>query len=180
MALTRSHFTNEDDMTMVQGNCKVCGAPVVVEAPPGFEGAELIGCVCPTCADAELLEKGGAVFAPPHLEGALFPLGSKVTVTPRAVAVLKEANLDALDFVARHVCGDWGRGVKAADITVTDSELKLGQMATEDDDKLNKIAVLTGQGRVLSNYALPNGGRLWVLTSLGAGGYTTAMLPEDY
>jgi hypothetical protein len=166
-------------MHTVRGACLCCGAAVTVEAPPGFEGADLIGAVCPACA--ELLDAGGAVLPAPELpHGALFALGSKVTVTPGAAAALAAAGLDAGALVARHARGDWGRCGRAAEVAVSAAELRLGALATEDDAKLNKIAALTGEGRVLSSYELPGGERLWVLTSLGAGGYTTVMLPEDY
>ena len=110
----------------------------------------------------------------------MFALGSRVTVTAGAVAALEGLELGALDFVAWHARGDWGRCGRAEEITVTADELRCGPLATEDDGKLNKIAALTGEGRMLSSYDLPGGDRLWVLTSLGAGGYTTVMLPEDY
>jgi hypothetical protein len=168
-------------MTTVRGSCAACGAAVEVEAPPGFEGADLVGAQCPACADAELLDAGGAVLpAPEQPHGALFALGSKVTVTPGAALALAAAGLDAGALVARHARGDWGRCGRAAAVAVSAEELRLGALATEDDAKLNKIAALTGEGRVLSSYDLPGGERLWVLTSLGAGGYTTVMLPEDY
>jgi hypothetical protein len=168
-------------MHTVRGACLSCGATVTVEAPPGFEGADLIGAVCPACADAELLDAGCAVRpAPEQPHGALFSLGSKVTVTASAAAAPADAGLDAGALVARHARGDWGRCGRAAEVAVSAAELRLGALATEDDGKLNKVAALTGEGRVLSSYELPGGERLWVLTSLGAGGYTTVMLPEDY
>ena len=45
---------------------------------------------------------------------------------------------------------------------------------------MNKIASLTEAGQVLSDYGLPTGQRLWVLTMLDPGGNTTVMLPDDY
>src|SRR5258708_12884705 len=40
-------------------------------------------------------------------KAALFPLG-QIVATPGALAALAKAGQTPLDFLTRHVCGDWG------------------------------------------------------------------------
>jgi hypothetical protein len=72
-----------------------------------------------------------------------FYLGNIVT-TPGALAALREANVDPLSLLMRHVRNDWGE-------------------LTADDKRLNDEAIKQG-GRILSAYMLLGGVKLWVIT----------------
>jgi hypothetical protein len=52
---------------------------------------------------------------------------------------------------------------------------------TDEDAKLNKIAVLTGRGSVLGNYRTSKEVVLWVMTTLTeSGSRTIVLLPHEY
>jgi hypothetical protein len=61
--------------------------------------------------------------------------------------------------LARHVSGDWG-------------ELPVEDIAA------NELALLTGK-RLLSSYALPGDGKVWVITEADRSS-TTILLPNEY
>ena len=86
----------------------------------------------------------------------LFSLG-KLVATPQAFHALVQAGDSALVVLARHALGDWGN-------------------LDPTDRASNDAAVLHG-GRVLSEYTLSTGERLWVITE---GGQTTLLLPAEY
>ena len=86
----------------------------------------------------------------------LFSLG-KLVATPRAFHALIQAGDSALVFLARHALGDWGN-LDATDRATNDAAVRQG-------------------GRVLSEYTLSTGERLWVVTEAGQ---TTLLLPAEY
>jgi hypothetical protein len=72
-----------------------------------------------------------------------FYLGN-IVATPGALAALREANVDPLSLLMRHVRNDWG------DLSAEDKRL--------NDEALNH------GGRILSAYVLPDGVKVWVIT----------------
>jgi len=88
----------------------------------------------------------------------LFNLGQLVA-TPGALAALAKAGQTPLDFLSRHVCGDWG------DID-------------KDDGKENELGLKRGF-RLLSSYQTNADVRVWVITEADRS-VTTVLLPEEY
>lgn len=89
---------------------------------------------------------------------ALFSLG-QVVATPGALEALAEAGQEAVDFVDRHACGNWGV-VPAEDWILNDAALQRGL-------------------RVLSSYRLASGQKLWIITEADRS-TTTLLLPSEY
>lgn len=94
----------------------------------------------------------------------LFPLG-QVVATPAALEVLEAAGQTPSEFLARHVCGDWGEALSAEDKELNDEALEDGS-------------------RLLSAYRLKTGTKVWVISeAVGDNGQraaTTILLPEEY
>jgi hypothetical protein len=167
-------------MARILGKCSACGTPIEVKAAGPFAGAELVSALCPACTDQLFRDQGGAVLTlQRELEGARFPLG-KVTVTAGAVKALEDASQHAAEFLARHVRGDWGTWGRCDEIQLSDDERRRGWEVTDDDAKINKINLLNGSDRIMSEYVTGRGTRLWVITSLDGSGNTTVLLPEEY
>ncbi|ABK06954.1 MULTISPECIES: hypothetical protein [Burkholderia cepacia complex] len=89
---------------------------------------------------------------------ARFPIG-RALITPGAQAALDSEGIPVLLVLARHVCGDWG-------------ELPVEDLAA------NELALLAGR-RLLSSYALPGDGKVWIITEADRAS-TTILLPDDY
>ena len=90
---------------------------------------------------------------------ALFPLG-QIVATPGALAALGKAGQTPLDFLSRHVCGDWGE-------------------LDEHDRKENELGLKRGF-RLLSSYRTGSGdSKVWVITEADRS-VTTLLLPEEY
>lgn len=87
-----------------------------------------------------------------------FPLGQPL-ITPAAQAALEQAGLLPVALLERHRCADWG-------------ELEIEDIAE------NELSLLSGK-RLLSSYAIPGGGKVWVITEADRS-VTTILLPEDY
>jgi hypothetical protein len=87
-----------------------------------------------------------------------FSLGKLVT-TPGALMTLLRAKQSPLEFLRRHVAGDWG------------------DLCAEDVAE-NKYAVAHGL-RILSSYATSAGDRIWIITE-GDRSATTFLLPDEY
>ena len=87
-----------------------------------------------------------------------FPLG-QVVVTPGALQALEEAGQSPVDFLRRHVVGDWG---------------ELG----EEDQAENELSVVRGFC-ILSSYTLSTGEKLWIITEADRSA-TTLLLPSEY
>jgi hypothetical protein len=92
-----------------------------------------------------------------------FTLGRQVG-TPAALKEIHEAGQSALQFLARHVAGDWGD-------------------LDDEDKRLNDEALKDGS-RLLSAYNLRSGVRIWVITEAaddsGHRAATTILLPDEY
>jgi len=106
----------------------------------------------------------------------------QVVATPGALAALEAVGQSAAEYLERHLAGDWGTHGTYHGTEVTDHERELGSMATSDDAKLNRLAVEADNGsRVMSQYVLPDGTRLWVSTEgTGKNRNTCVLLPEEY
>jgi len=89
---------------------------------------------------------------------ARFPLG-QTYITPGAEEALMIAGQTGIEFLRRHMCGDW-------------SEL------SDDDARENELSL--GEGfRVLSAYRTVKGQRLWIITEADRSS-TTILLPSEY
>ena len=88
----------------------------------------------------------------------LFDLGQLV-VTPGALAVLEKTGQNPMEFLSRHVTGDWGE-------------------IPEEDKKENLFRLEKGF-RLLSSYRTTAGDRVWVITEANRS-HTTLLLPEEY
>ena len=88
----------------------------------------------------------------------LFPLG-QVVATPGALAALQKAEQEPLEFIDRHVNGDWG------------------DLYPEDRQE-NDFSV-TNELRILSAYTTSAGDRIWIITE-GDRSATTILLPSEY
>jgi hypothetical protein len=87
-------------------------------------------------------------------------LPGSVLLTPGAAQALKEnEDADLLDYLIRHLTGDWGN---------IDSH----------DRKVNEEA-LRNEQRLLSCYTLPDGRALWLITEADRS-TSTFLLPEEY
>jgi hypothetical protein len=80
-------------------------------------------------------------------------------ITPTAQSMLEQAGMSPTVLLDRHLRGDWG-------------ELDIADIAS------NELALLTRR-RLLSNYAIPGGGKVWIITEADRS-VTTILLPEDY
>jgi hypothetical protein len=87
-----------------------------------------------------------------------FPLGQCVA-TPGALVALAFNGFEPYQFLARHVCGDYGD-------------------LSEEDKRLNDEAIETG-GRILSAYILAGGEKIWVISEADRSS-TCLLLPSDY
>jgi hypothetical protein len=85
-------------------------------------------------------------------------LGQTVS-TPGALAALIEAEESPVEFLSRHVRGDWGD-------------------VPPEDAKANNDALRTG-GRLLSSYKTRKGEKLWIITEADRS-VTTILLPHEY
>ena len=88
----------------------------------------------------------------------LFDLGQVVS-TPGALDALEAANQHPVEFIARHVSGDWGE-------------------LPPEDVKENEFSVKHGY-RILSAYTLKTGVKIWIITEADRS-VTTFLLPEEY
>lgn len=92
-----------------------------------------------------------------------FELGEQVA-TPGALRAVHQAGESLIDYLKRHVTGDWG------DLC--------------DEDRLANEAALADGGRLLSAYTLRTGAVIWVLTEAvgddGRRAATTTLMPAEY
>lgn len=111
----------------------------------------------PEAAQTANVETGplAIVIALPRVRVSL----GNVYATPGALQALNWANLSPLDLLRRHALGDWGE---------LDAE----------DWKANDRAAVQAE-RILSNYPLPSGTRIWIITEADRTS-TTLLLPEEY
>lgn len=92
-----------------------------------------------------------------------FDLG-RIVATPAALRVLEASGQTPLEFLHRHVRGEWG------DLSA-------------DDREANEEALREGS-RMLSAYVTSSGTEIWVITEAvndrGQRASTTILLPEEY
>src|SRR5271155_6129207 len=86
----------------------------------------------------------------------LFDLGQLVA-TPGALTVLEKTGQSPMEFLSRHVTGDWGE-------------------IPEEDKQENQFSLEKGF-RLLSSYRTTAGDRLWVITEENRS-HTTLLLPD--
>jgi hypothetical protein len=113
------------------------------------------------------------------LDGARFAIGT-VTITAGAVGALAESAQHAIEFLMRHIQGDWGTFGCCDQIELTEDERRRGWEATEDSGKINNSNLLNQRDSLMSEYTTAQGKRLWVLTRLTGACGTTVMLPQEY
>lgn len=87
-----------------------------------------------------------------------FRLG-KLVATPGALDALTEAGQSPMDFLSRHVVGDWGH-------------------CCEEDQQANEDALLHGD-RLFSVYKTAKGTKIWVITEADRSS-TCVLLPSEY
>jgi hypothetical protein len=112
-------------------------------------------------ADGSKTQKGKHTMTTnpePQSNAPRFALG-KLVSTPGALEALINAGQSPVEFLDRHIAGDWGQ-VCAAD-------------AAE-----NELSVKEGF-RILSVYTLKTGTRIWIITEADRSS-TCVLLPEEY
>jgi hypothetical protein len=82
-----------------------------------------------------------------------------LTATPGALEALEDAKQSPMEFVQRHLAGDWGNVGK--------------EDAAENEFSVNNNL------RILSAYRTNKGVRLWVITEADRSS-TTILLPSEY
>lgn len=83
----------------------------------------------------------------------------RVVMTPGVMEALEKANQSPLEFLARHLRGDWGD-------------------LCEEDRQANEEA-LTQDLRTLSAYRTAEATKIWIITEADRSS-TTLLLPEEY
>lgn len=87
-----------------------------------------------------------------------FPPG-QIVATPGALRLLEETRKSPLDFLSRHLRGDWG---------------DLSQK-----DKIENELSLKKGFRLMSSYPITDRAKLWIITEADRA-VTTLLLPEEY
>ncbi len=90
--------------------------------------------------------------------GPKFALG-RLLITGSAVKALGESEQSPIDFLCRHVRGDFGN-------------------LCPEDKQLNDQALVNG-GRILSSYKTLKGAQIWIITEADRSS-TTLLLPSEY
>ena len=88
----------------------------------------------------------------------LFDLGQLVA-TPGALTALEKTGQNPMEFLSRHVTGDWGE--------------------IPEEDKKENLFSLEKDFRLLSSYRTTAGDRVWVITEADRS-HTTILLPDEY
>jgi hypothetical protein len=88
----------------------------------------------------------------------LFDLGQLVA-TPGALAALEKSGQTLMEFLSRHVTGDWGE-------------------IPEEDRKENQFSLENGF-RLMSSYRTTANEVVWVITERNRS-HTTLLLPDEY
>ena len=83
----------------------------------------------------------------------------QLVATPGALRALEEANQVPLEFLIRHISGDWG-------------------VVGAEDWKQNDLSVKEGSG-AHSSYTLSTGKTIWIITERDQSA-TTILLPDEY
>ena len=92
------------------------------------------------------------------MSGAKFSLG-RVVATPGVLEAFTASGQSPLDFLQRHLTGDWGE-------------------LDENDVRENELSV-EQQWRILSAYTLSTGVKFWIITEADRS-VTTFLLPDEY
>ncbi len=88
----------------------------------------------------------------------LFSAG-QIVATPGALALLGQAHRSPLEFLSRHLRGDWGD-------------------LCQDDKTENELSLKYGF-RLISSYQVTDTERLWIITEADRS-VTTLLLPAEY
>ena len=88
----------------------------------------------------------------------LIPPG-RLVATPGALALLERTNKSPLEFLSRHLRGDWGD--------------------LDKEDKTENELSLKHGFRLLSSYQVTETEKLWVITEADRS-VTTLLLPDEY
>jgi hypothetical protein len=88
----------------------------------------------------------------------LFPAG-RLVATPGALALLEQVNKSPLEFLSRHLRGDWGD-------------------LCQEDKTENELSLKFGF-RLLSSYPITDTEKLWIITEADRS-VTTLLLPTEY
>jgi hypothetical protein len=88
----------------------------------------------------------------------LFSAG-QIVATPGALALLEQANQSPLEFLSRHLRGDWGD-------------------LCQDDKTENELSLKYGF-RLMSSYQVTDTERLWIITEADRS-VTTLLLSAEY
>jgi hypothetical protein len=83
----------------------------------------------------------------------------QIVATPAALDAFEASGEDVLDYLERHLAGDWGD-------------------VDEHDRRENELSLQLGW-RLLSAYTLKNGTKVWVITEADRS-VTTFLLPDEY
>lgn len=89
---------------------------------------------------------------------ARFALG-RVVATPAALTLLKDAQVEPVTLLGRHVTGDWGE--------------------LDPEDARANEAALADEARVLSSYPVKGSEKVWIITEADRS-VTTILTPHDY
>jgi hypothetical protein len=116
-------------------------------------------------------------YAPPG--DAKFQAG--VVAITQGVANLRIEPEQLHQLLHRHLLGDFGSFGQFDSIELTEQELTLGSIATDNEGKLNKLAILGKNHDVLSEYDY-HSATIWIKTEAvnSSEAYTTLMLPSEY
>jgi hypothetical protein len=88
----------------------------------------------------------------------LFPPG-RLVATPGALASLEQTNKSPLEFLSRHLRGDWGD-------------------LCQEDKTENELGLKYGF-RLMSSYPITDTEKLWIISEADRS-VTTLLLPEEY
>ena len=88
----------------------------------------------------------------------LFPAG-QVVATPGALALLEQVNQSPLEFLSRHLRGDWGD-------------------LCQEDKTENELSLKHGF-RLMSSYQVTDPEKIWIITEADRS-LTTLLLPAEY
>ena len=93
-----------------------------------------------------------------------FDLG-RILITPGAAQVLEDVGQQPIEYLSRHIRGDWG------DLAAGDS--KANDVACQFEGDVNR------QERIMSSYKTSKSVKIWVITEWDRS-MTTLLLPEEY
>jgi|SRR5579883_2854269 hypothetical protein len=88
----------------------------------------------------------------------LFPPG-RLVATPGALALLEQTNKSPLEFLSRHLRGDWGD-------------------LCQEDKAENELSLKYGF-RLMSRYPITDTATIWIITEADRS-VTTLLLPSEY